>query len=230
MTRTTNARIAGTTFLVYIAAGLSAMTVSHGVMGGEGMAAKLASIAQHPTGIGALVLLDLVQCFSALILAVTLYAITREEDQDLAMLGMVCRVTEGVLAALSVPGVLALQWLATATGPNAPDAASAHALAAYLLRGDVAFTATFFAVGSTAFAYLFLRGRMIPLILAWIGVIASVLLVVCLPLQLAGFLRGPITQVIWLPMLAFEVPLALWLLIKGVAKPARAARSDTLNA
>jgi hypothetical protein len=26
----------------------------------------------------------------------------------------------------------------------------------------------------------------------------------------------------WLPMLAFEVPLGLWLIIKGVAMPARA--------
>ena len=37
--------------------------------------------------------------------------------------------------------------------------------------------------------------------------------------QLAGFLHGPLTSYIWLPMLAFEVPLALWLLIKGVAGP-----------
>jgi len=62
---------------------------------------------------------------------------------------------------------------------------------------------------------------MIPAPLAWLGVAASVLLVVGLPLQLAGFLGGPVTSFIWLPMLAFEVPLALWLLVKGAA-PARA--------
>src|SRR2546425_12018777 len=101
--------------------------------------------------------------------------------------------------------------------PSSP----AHALGAYLLQGNVALTATFFAVGSTLFSYLLLRGRMIPIPLAWLGVVASVLLVVGLPLQLAGFLRGPVTSIMWLPMLAFEVPLALWLLIKGVATPAR---------
>ena len=78
-------------------------------------------------------------------------------------------------------------------------------------------TATFFAVGSTAFAYLLLRGRMIPVPLAWLGVVASAVLVVGLPLQLAGWVHGPITSVMWLPMLAFEVPLGLWLLTKGVA-------------
>ncbi len=38
--------------------------------------------------------------------------------------------------------------------------------------------------------------------------------------QLAGFLKGPVTSFMWLPMLVFEVVLALWLLIKGVATPA----------
>jgi hypothetical protein len=85
----------------------------------------------------------------------------------------------------------------------------------------MALTATFFAVGSTLFSYLLLKGRLIPIPLAWLGVIASVLLVVGLPLQLAGFLGGPVVSYMWLPMLAFEIPLALWLLInKGVAVPA----------
>jgi hypothetical protein len=80
----------------------------------------------------------------------------------------------------------------------------------------VALTATFFAVGSTLFSYLLLRGRMIPIPLAWLGVIASAVLVVGLPLQLAGFFGGRFATLMWLPMLAFEVPLALWLLIRGV--------------
>jgi hypothetical protein len=75
-------------------------------------------------------------------------------------------------------------------------------------------------VGSLLFSYLLLRGRMIPVALAWVGVVASILVVAVLPLELVGVLRGPITQLVWLPMLAFEVPLGLWLLIKGVAAPA----------
>ena len=217
MTRATNARIAGFTFLAYIAAGITSMVLFRRAASGEGVAAKLAGIAVHTTDVGILVILGLVQCFSALVLGVTLYAITREQDGDLAMLGLVCRVGEGVIAALSVPAMLTLVWLATATGADAPDTGAAHALAAYLLRDDLALTATFFAVGSTAFAYLLLRGRMIPVPLAWLGVFASALLVIGLPLRLAGWLHGPITSLMWLPMLAFEVPLGLWLLTRGVA-------------
>jgi drug/metabolite transporter (DMT)-like permease len=87
--------------------------------------------------------------------------------------------------------------------------------------------ATCFAVGSTVYSYLFLRARSIPVPLTWLGVLASVLLVVALPLQLAGFLRGPVTWLIWIPMLLFEVPLGLWLLIKGVAAPPPRALLET---
>lgn len=224
MTRTTNARIAGATFLLYIAAGLTSMAVFGRAAAGPDVAAKLTAIAQHATGVGVVVLLTLIECFSAVVLGVTLYAITRDEDRDLAMLALACRATEGVIGALSIQKTLALVWLATAVGTGTLETGAAHALGAYLLRGSMALTATFFAVGSTLFSYLLLRGRMIPVPLAWLGVVASVVLVVGLPLQLAGFLGGLMTSLIWLPMLAFEVPLAFWLLIKGVAPPARAAR------
>jgi len=49
MTRTTNARIAGFTFLFYIAAGLASMAVFGRATAGEGIAAKLASLASPST-------------------------------------------------------------------------------------------------------------------------------------------------------------------------------------
>jgi hypothetical protein len=215
MTRSTNARIAGVTFLVYIAAGLTSMVVHARATSGHGIPARLATLATHSGDVGVVVLLGLVQCFAALILGVTLHAITREVDPDLAMMGLVCRVGEGLVGSLSIPDTLAALHLATSFEPNAAGTSATHVLGAYLLQGDMAFTATFFAVGSILFSVLLLRGRVIPIPLAWLGVAASVLLVVVLPLQLAGFVRGPITQLIWLPMLAFEVPLGGWLLVKG---------------
>ena len=219
MTRATNARIAGFTFLAYIAAGITSLVLFRRAAGGEGVAAKLAGLATHASDAGILVILGLVQCFSALVLGVTLYAITRDEDADLAIFGLVCRVTEGVIAALSIPVTLTLFWLATARGADAPDTGAAHALATYLLRDDAALTATFFAVGSTAFTYLLLRGRMIPAALAVLGFVASLLLVIGLPLQLAGWLGGRAASLMWLPMLGFEVPLGVWLLAKGLPEP-----------
>jgi hypothetical protein len=159
----TYARIAGFTFLVYIAAGLTSMALG----GGSPL----------------MDLLLLLQSFSALGLGVTLYALTRAYGPVLALLALTCRVAE------------AIQY------------------------GE---SAIFFAVGSLCFAWLMLRGRLIPTVLAQLGVLASVLLVVVLPAQLAGLFGGAMswaasaTWLIWLPMLVFEVTLALWMLIRGV--------------
>jgi hypothetical protein len=69
---------------------------------------------------------------------------------------------------------------------------------------------------------------MIPTALARLGVVASVLLVIGLPLQAAGFLSAPIAiTMMWLPMLAFEVPLGLWFIIRGVAQPVTVAHAQT---
>ena len=221
MTRKTNARIAGFTFLFYIAVGVTSMVLSGRATAGEGVAAKLASIAQHATYVRITVILTLLAAFSALVLAVTLFAITRDEDTDLAMLAMMCRVAEGITG-IFVAGTLGLLWLATSSGANVPDAAAAQTLAAFLLRMDAwSPAAILFAVGSTLFSSLLLRGRMIPVAMAWLGVFASVLLVVILPLQLVGLARAPITTFMWLPALVFELGLAMWLLIKGAAPPAR---------
>jgi hypothetical protein len=221
MTRKTNARIAGFTFLFYIAVGITSMVLSGRATAGEGTAAKLASIAQHATYVRITVILTLLAALSALVLAVTLFAITRDEDPDLAMLAMMCRVAEGITGVF-VAGTLGLLWLATTSGANTPDTAAAQTLAAFLLRMDAwSPAAILFAVGSTLFSWLLLRGRMIPVAMAWLGVFSSVFLVVILPLQLVGLARAPITTVMWLPALVFELGLAMWLLIKGAAPPAR---------
>lgn len=168
MAHMTYARVAGATFLIYIVAGMTSLALAGRT---------------NVTDV-----LSLLASFSALVLGVTLYMITREQGPALAMLALTCRVLEAV-------------------GASGEE------------------SAIFFAVGSTLFCWLLLRGRLIPVALAWLGVVASALLVVILPLQLAGLFGGPmtwtasVTWLVWLPMLVFEVTLALWLLIKGVAMP-----------
>src|SRR5688572_11742303 len=106
MTRATNARIAGFTFLVYIAAGLTSVVLFRRITRGDAIADRLAGIAGQATDVGVVVLLGFVQCFSALVLGVTLWAITRDQDSDVAMLGLACRVGEGIIGGLSMPAIL----------------------------------------------------------------------------------------------------------------------------
>jgi hypothetical protein len=222
MTRATNARIAGFAFLFYIAVGVSSLVLSGRATSGDAAPAKLASIARHSTDMGVVVVLTLLAGFSAVVLAATLYGLTSDEDPDLARLAFACRVGEGVLGVFPL-STLGLLWLGTAGRPDAPDPATVQALASLLKRVETWQSTTcaiLFAVGSTLFSWLFLRGRLVPVAMAWLGVLASVLLVVLLPAQLAGFLGGVVTQAMWLPMLVFEVTLAVWLLVKGAAAPA----------
>lgn len=219
MTRATNARVAGAAFLVYIAAGVGGMLVAR--VGGPAstIAAKAAAIAQHPTATGLRILLPFVEALCALALAVTLYALTRDEDREIALFGFACRVGEGLLGTLPFT-TLGLRWLATASGDGAPDPATANAIGGLILQlasWKYSAGSTLFALGSTAFCWLFLRARSIPIALAWLGVLASALLLVCLPLQLARFIGGPITSWMWGPMAIFELSLALWFLITGGA-------------
>jgi hypothetical protein len=221
MSRTTNARVAGFILLLYIATGITSMVLSGQATGGAaGTAAKLASIAQHAAIMRVTIVLTLLQAGYALVLAVTLYALTRDQDRDVAVMALCCRAGEGIIAAAAPLLTLALLSVATAgTAATGADAAAVNATGALLLKmggwtGIIA--ATCFALGSTLFSYLFLRARSIPVPLAWLGVLASILLLVVLPLQLAGFIQGWVVNFVWLPMLLFEVPLGLWLLIKGV--------------
>lgn len=166
MTRSTQARWAGTALLVYIAAGIASLVFAR--------QAQAAGV------------LSMLAAFSALMLGVTLYAITRAQDAELALLALACRIVE------AVPG-------GEGTG------------------------ALFFAVGSAIFSWLLLRGRMVPAMLARLGVFASLLLVASLLLRRAGLFADAVNWgstaawLLWLPMLVFELALAFWFLTRGVA-------------
>jgi hypothetical protein len=218
MTLRANARVAGLAFLLNFVTGIGRAVLFSQVSAGDGTAARLASIAQHATLVRVTAVLVLLEFLYQAVLAVTLYALTRDQDRDLALLGLGCRLTEGVIAAIATGGRLDLLAVAiasrTATGV---DAAAAQALGATLLGGSAGPAGLCFALSNLIFASLFLRARSIPVWLAWLGVVASILALVEVPLQMLGFLSGPVTFVPWIPMALFEVILALWLLIKGVA-------------
>lgn len=213
MTSAISARVAGFTFLIYIAAGIASLVLTQAASAGGDVAAKLASMATNDALLRYAALLDLLGAFCALILGVTLYALTSAQGATVAMLAMVFRVVEGVLVAASLSDSLGVLWL---VGEPAEGSGAKLVLASYVMRSEVTLTSTFFAAGSFLFACLFVHGRLIPAPLAWLGVFASLVLLVVLPLQLVGFLSGPMISTAWLPMLLFEAPLALWLIFRGV--------------
>lgn len=218
------ARLAGFMFLFYIAISFISMAISNQASSGAiGVEAKLASIAQHVPLVRLSALLSLLTFFVAAVLAVALFVLTHNQNPYIALLALCCRIAEGIVIAISAVWTFGLLSVATASPlAAASDSAVAHTLGGFLFQQEsssILISATCFAVGSTLYSYLFLRARSIPVLLAWFGLLASMLLVVALPLQILGFLSEVVNIFIWLPMLVFEVTLALWLLVKGVAIP-----------
>jgi hypothetical protein len=217
MTVRTNARIAGFAFLFYIVVGVSTMIIARGIPGSEDTAERLAVLAEHAPLVRTNMLLGILTGFTALVLGAALYGYTRGEDPDIAALALACRVVEG--ASVLVPTIATLALLSIAAdAPNDTGIAIAGLL--WKLKGwNVTLAATFFAVGSTLFSWLLLRGALAPMYLARLGVFASVMLVIGLPLQLARVFGQPWTWIIWIPIAVFEVVLAVWLLWRGGKAP-----------
>jgi len=231
MTRTTNSRIAGFTFLVYTAFGIASVALSARAAAGASVTEKLANVVQHVFAVRITIVLGLLQTACAFVLAVTLYSLTRDEDQDVALLAMICRVGEGLVGTTSIYASLERLWIATAAAPAAPTTATVEVLGTYLFyapHGGI--DAILFAMGSALFAWLFLRGRIIPAPLAWLGLVASLLLLIVLPLQLAGFMSGPFVSFLWIPLLAYEIPLGIWLIVKGARVPRGSELRDAARA
>ena len=224
MTRAANARLAGFAYIFYIVVAFPAMVLEGRATAGRDMAARLANVAQHAPELHLAAVLSLLGCFCAITLAVTTYAITRDVDADLAMLSLACRVAEGVVGGAGILTTLGLLSVATAAKENPASVTSALPVGILVLQqGGPLVAATFFAVGSTIFASLLLRGRIVPVWLAWLGVASSMLIVVVLLMQLGGLMRGAISQLVWLPIAAFEIIVAFWLMIRGAAVPVQGA-------
>lgn len=226
MTRRTSARVAGAAFLLYIAVGITVLILD-GVTAGADIPARLTRFAEHETRVRMGIVLSLLTSAMAITLAITLQALTRDVDPELAAIGSGFRLAEGILVAGGQLLTLGLLWLAAhAAGGVETEAA----LLLHLSSWNVVLASMMFAAGSTLFAWLFVRGRLLPMWLAWLGLGASVLLVLALGLQLAGVRNGTISNAIWAAMALFEVTLAFWLIFRGASAPFAPATSDPASA
>jgi hypothetical protein len=217
-----NARLAGTTFIFYIATTIVDGFVYAAATGTGDVATKLGTISQHTAEMRLTILFAILKIFYALILAVTLYALTRHVDREMALLAFTCRVVEGVINAMPATARFGLLSLAIATVAATPGDAASHATQATLLMGIAGWSGAVagivFAIGSTLFAYLFLRGQSIPAPIAWLGIIGSLLVAPLSALGGLGLVTRAMAWITSIPILLFELSLAFWLLTKGASE------------
>jgi hypothetical protein len=211
-------------FLFLIATVLAGSALLGGVEGDE-ISTTLRDVSDHTFRVRLGVLSLIAGGISTLILAAALYAVTKHEDRNLAILGLSCRAVEAGLYAVGIISALTLLSLSeqtTTAGAGEPTAAyTLGVIVSDVNARGANVGAAFFAVGSLLYAYLLLRARSIPVALSALGVIASLILIVGVPLQTAA---GQATTegapaVVWIPMIIFEISTGLWLLVRGATAP-----------
>ncbi len=219
MTQRAEARLAGISYLSYIVFAMSSSILFDKATAGADIPQTLSALARMMGTARVTVLLDLLQIVCALVLSVTLYRLVKAVDPTIALLAMLFRVGEGLLGCLPLLSKLELVQLATSRTVGSASEPSFVARGSQLLhRPDQVFSEFCFVVGGFLFAYLFLRGRLIPRRLAWIGVITIGAQMLIVPLHIASIVPGSVVNWLWFPILLYEVPLGLWLIAKGTAK------------
>lgn len=153
--------------------------------------------------------------------AAALYVVLSPVNRGLALLGAFWRLVDcAVLAVATVMPFVALRIIGEPAYLGAFDPAQAQGLARLLLaaRSDaMSIGWVFLGLGSAVFAWLWLKSRYIPRPLAGWGIFASLLLALGpLAFMAAPALRAVVGQAYMVPMFFYEVPLGLWLLIRGL--------------
>lgn len=154
------------------------------------------------------------------ILAVALYTLLKRVSSSLALLAAFWRVGEAViLGHMTLNGMTVLSILNDPTLAAALSTPQLQALAHVYLgaQGDeFSIGLTFYSLGSTVFCYLLLRSRYVPTLLAWWGLVGSVVaLVSTLVIMVFPGAEG-IAPACYAPVGVFELAAGLWLLVAGI--------------
>ena len=167
---------------------------------------------------------DLIVYASVIVLFWGIYVILKPVSRDLALLGVLLRLAENaVLAMTTLMAFIALRLLSNAEYLRAIplEQLQAHArvfLAAYGSGLYVGFV--FLGLGSAVFSYVWLRSGYIPRALAWLGIVGSLLLTIGTLTIFVFPAVGVIGLAHMLPLGLYEVGLGFWLMFKGLREPA----------
>lgn len=234
-TQRSAARVVGVAYLFAMAVSIFAESYVRGLVMVPGNAAETArNIVSHEGLFRLGIASSLVIVVSDVALITALYVILRRVNESLAMFAAFLRLMQTAIyaaATLNHLDVLALLSDAAylqAAGTDQVQALARLSIGTYDAGLGVAFV--YLGIGSTVFAWLWLKSNYVPRALAALGVGASILLA-------AGSFTFIVLPDLWArlfpgymgPMGIFEVALGFWLLAKGL-RPSRDSRPRTAPA
>ncbi len=169
---------------------------------------------------------DVATFLSVLILIWALHSLLKHVDSRLALLALLLRLVEvGVHVVAVVFTMSALTLINSAESLPGFTCEQIEGLSILALRSQgfaMNLGFIFLGVGSSVYAYLFLRSGSIPKAIAVWGVLASLAMVaicfVCIVFPEARAYQLPAMA----PMFVYEIALGAWLLLRGVRSPSAA--------
>lgn len=162
--------------------------------------------------------------------AVTLFPVVKRQNESIA-LGYVCgRLAEGLVIIVGIISLLAVvtlrQDLAGAVGANTASFATVGKSLVGIHNWTFLFGPNLIlGLNTLMLAYLMFRSRLVPRFIAVLGLIGGSLIFVSGTAVMFGlYTQGSTVGLIaGLPVFAWEVSLAIWLIFKGFNSPAMAA-------
>ena len=187
-------------------------------------------------------LMELVLVCTAIGTAIGLFPVLRPYGERIALGHLCFRFLEAVVITIGIVAVLSLLTLSQDFVAAAAPDASAFLVAGTLLHAVKAWTfmlgpGLMLGVNTALYSYLLYQSRLVPRWIAGLGLIGAALVLSAALLQLLGVLPLGSVGVVLLamPVAAYEMILAVWLIVKGfnpaaiASTPARTGRNEILS-
>ncbi len=173
---------------------------------------------------------DLASATGVVVLTWALYVLLRPVDRNLALLAAFWRLAEAaVLCVVTLNSLVVLVLLSGADYLKTFEVSQLHSLARLALNAQgTGYNVVFIllGLGSTVFAYLLLKSRYVPQVLAGWGVLSSLLMATYALLSIVFPSATRLLQLAsYVPMGIYEVTLGSWLLLKGAKIKSSSARA-----
>jgi hypothetical protein len=188
------------------------------------------------------VLMELVLVCTAIGTAIGLFPVLRQYGERIALGHLCFRFLEAVVITIGIVAILSLSTLSQAfVAAAAPDASAYHAVGTMLLAiykwTSMLGPLFFLGVNTLMYSYLLYKSKLVPRPLAVLGLTGATLVLGYAFLVMFGVVSQlSIWAILALPIAAYEMILAGWLIVKGfnpaaiASKPAKTEMNELLSA
>jgi len=179
-------------------------------------------------------LMELILACTAIGTAIGLFPVLRPYGERIALGHLFFRFLEAVVITIGIVAVLSLLTLSQAFVAAAASDAAAYQVAGNLLRAVYKWTSMlgplfFLGVNTLMYSYLLYKSKLVPRLLAVLGLSGATLVLGYALLVMSGVaVQGTAPLVVLaLPIAVYEMILAVWLIVKGFSSSAIASQDTT---